>query len=44
MGLLVRCHFHCGDVCGLSGESGANFGEFIPCLRIVNRGVTIIGL
>ena len=44
VGLLVRCHFHCGDVCGLSEESGVNFGKFIPYLKIVNHGLTVIGL
>ena len=30
-------------MCGLSGESGENFGEFTPLLGIVDRGPIICG-
>ena len=32
------------EMCKLSRESGANFGELAPCLGIVNRGATTLGL
>ena len=32
------------EMCELSGESGANFGELAPRLEIVNCGATALGL
>ena len=29
------------EMCELSGESGANFGEFSPYLRIMDRGLIV---
>ena len=31
------------EMCGLSGENGANFEKFTPCLRIVDCGLIVCG-
>ena len=31
-------------MCGFSGESGVNFGEFTPHFGIVDRGATVLDL
>ena len=43
VGLLVR-PLTLWEMCKLSRESGANFGELAPCLGIVNHGATTLGL
>lgn len=38
---LLSATLTVGNECGLSEESGSNFEEFTPCLKIVNRSVIV---